>query len=65
MLRGFFGDAAHIEYDINPFSVCFLYVTQESIQAGFEYLQRRRLHDLSDHLVLVLCHPQIPQLFFL
>jgi len=31
---------------------------QELVQAGFEYLQRRRLHNPSGQSVLVLCHPQ-------
>lgn len=33
-------------------------VTQESIQAGLEYLQRRRLHNLSGQHIPVLCYPQ-------
>ena len=38
-------------------------VRQESIQVGFEYLQRRRLHSLSGQLVPVLCHPQSKEVF--
>jgi len=37
-------------------------VAQESVQVGFEYLQRRRLHKLSGQPVPLLCHPQ-SQLF--
>lgn len=33
------------------------WVTQESIQLGFDYLQRRRLH-LSVQLISAFCHPQ-------
>ena len=33
-------------------------VAQDGIQAGFEYLQRRRLHNLSGQPVPVLGHPQ-------
>ena len=32
-------------------------VTQEHVQAGFESLQRRRLHNPPGQPVLVLCHP--------
>ena len=31
---------------------------QDRVQAGLEYLQRRRLHNLPGQPVLVLCHPQ-------
>ena len=31
---------------------------QDSVQAGLEYLQRRRLHSLPGQLVPVLRHPQ-------
>jgi len=31
---------------------------QDLVQASFEYLQRRRLHNLSGQPVPVLCHPQ-------
>ena len=31
---------------------------QDLVQAGLEYLQRRRLHNLSGKPVPVLCHPQ-------
>jgi len=31
---------------------------QDLIQAGFEYFQRRKLHNPSGLPVLVLCHPQ-------
>jgi len=31
---------------------------QDLVQAGFEYLQRRRLHSPSGQPVPVLCHPQ-------
>jgi len=34
------------------------WVTKEIIQVGLEYLQRRRLHNLSGQPVPVLCHPQ-------
>jgi len=33
-------------------------VVQELVQVGFEYLQRRRLHNPSGPLVPVLRHPQ-------
>jgi len=33
-------------------------VSQDLVQAGFEYLQRRRLHNLPGQPVPVLCHPQ-------
>jgi len=33
-------------------------VSQDCVQAGFEYLQRRRLHNLSGQPVPVLCHSQ-------
>lgn len=33
------------------------HVAQESLQMGFEYLQRRRFHNLSGQPVPVLCHP--------
>lgn len=32
-------------------------VSQDHGQAGFEYLQKRRLHNLPGQLVPVLCHP--------
>ena len=31
---------------------------QDIVQAGLEYLQRRRLHSLPEQPVPVLCHPQ-------
>jgi len=31
---------------------------QDLVQAGLEYLQRRRIHNLSGQPVPVLCHPQ-------
>ena len=31
---------------------------QDLVQAGLEYFQRRRLHNLSGQPVPVLCHPQ-------
>jgi len=31
---------------------------EDLVQAGLEYLQRRRLHNLPGQPVLVLCHPQ-------
>ena len=31
---------------------------QDRVQVGFEYLQRRRLHNLPGQPVPVLCHPQ-------
>jgi len=31
---------------------------QDLLQAGFEYLQRRRLHNSSGQAVPVLCHPK-------
>ena len=39
-------------------------VAQDRIQAGFEYLQRRRLHNLSEQPVPVLGHPQSEEFFF-
>ena len=33
------------------------HITQDGIQVGFEYLQKRRLHNLSGQPVPVLCHP--------
>jgi len=33
-------------------------VAKESAQIGFEQLQRRRLHNLSEQSIPVLCHPQ-------
>jgi len=39
------------------------WVTQESVQAGFEYLLRRRFHSLSGQLVPVLCNPQSKEVF--
>jgi len=33
-------------------------VAQDLVQVGFEYLQRRRLHNPSGQPVPVLCHPQ-------
>ena len=33
-------------------------VAQDRLQAAFEYLQRRRLHNPSGKSVPVLCHPQ-------
>ena len=33
-------------------------VAQDLIQAGLEYLQRRRLHNLPGQPVPALCHPQ-------
>jgi len=33
-------------------------LTQDSIQVGFEYLQRKILDTLSGQLILVVCHPQ-------
>ncbi|KFV81554.1 Y-box-binding protein 3, partial [Struthio camelus australis] len=35
------------------------HIAQDRVQAGFEYLQRRRLHHLSGQPVPVLCHPHI------
>ena len=32
-------------------------ITQGDVQVGFEYLQRRRLHHLTEQLIQVLCHP--------
>ena len=34
---------------------------KDIVQAGFEYLQRRRLHSLSGKPVPVLCHPQMKE----
>jgi len=31
---------------------------QDLVQAGLEYLQRRRIHSTSGQPVLVLCHPE-------
>uniref|UniRef100_A0A8B9P213 CUB and sushi domain-containing protein 3 n=1 Tax=Apteryx owenii TaxID=8824 RepID=A0A8B9P213_APTOW len=39
------------------------HVAQDCIQAGFEYLQRRRLHHLSGQPVPVLCHPHSEKVF--
>lgn len=36
---------------------------QDRIQAGFEYLQRRRVHNLSGQPVPVLWHPQSRKVF--
>jgi len=33
-------------------------VAQELVQVGFEYLQRRRIHNLSGQPAPVLCYPQ-------
>ena len=33
-------------------------VAKESVQAGFDYLQRRRFHNLPEQPVPVLSHPQ-------
>ena len=46
---------------------CFRYshlehIAQDHIQVGFEYLQKRRLHNLSGQLVPVLCHPDSKEL---
>ena len=39
------------------------HVAQDRVQAGFEYLQRRRLHSLSGQPVPVLGHPQSKEVF--
>jgi len=36
---------------------------QESVQAGYVYLHRSRLHNLTVQLVSVLCHPQSKDIF--
>ena len=38
-------------------------VAQDHVQAGFEYLQRRRLHNLSGQPVPVLSHLQSKEVF--
>lgn len=38
-------------------------VTQESMQEGSEYLQRRRIHNFSGHIVPVLCNPLCNEVF--
>lgn len=35
-----------------------MWIAQESVHVGSEYLYRRSLHDLSGQPVPVLCHPQ-------
>uniref|UniRef100_A0A8B9PTS4 Tectonin beta-propeller repeat containing 2 n=1 Tax=Apteryx owenii TaxID=8824 RepID=A0A8B9PTS4_APTOW len=39
------------------------HIVQDRIQACFEYLQRRRLHNLSGQPVPVLCHPHSEKVF--
>ena len=39
-------------------------VTQDLVRAGFEYLQRRRLHNLSGQPAPVLLHPQSEEVRF-
>lgn len=38
-------------------------VAQDHIQPGLEYLQRRRLHNLSGHPGPALCHPESKEAF--
>jgi len=42
---------------------CLKQAAQDLVQAGLEYLQRRRLHNLSGQPVLVLHHPQSEEVF--
>jgi len=39
------------------------YIAQESVQVGFEYLQRGKLPNLLGQPVLVLCHPHREEVF--
>jgi len=62
-LEGTFGD--HPVQLLLPKQGHLEQAAQDHIQVRFEYLQRRRLHNLSGQPVPVLCHPQRKKFFLI
>ena len=55
--RGWKGPPEFIESNPSAKADSLEQVAQVDVQTGFEYLHRRRLHNLSEQPAPVLCHP--------